>query len=158
MTLVIRLILLSFVLISFEVIIPGGILRFLEAIAIIRAGVLAFMRGATGNFIGNLVMVVTMLSIELKYLPKTKVEARMFLKDSMKRGVQVTWAQKRSQIKKGERLTKLAPTAKIVVEGKHYQAFSKDGLIKAGESLKIINRNNFRIVVKKFNKKALWTY
>ena len=153
MTLIIGLILLGLELISFEVIVPGGVLGILGALSIIGACILSFqeygLTGATGIFIGSLIVVVVMLALELKFLPKTKLGSRMFLNYAIDdKSTQVQGTDKLIG-KEGEIVSDLVPSGKILVEGKYYEAFSKDGLIHSGERVKITDRDNFRIVVKK---------
>jgi len=153
MSTIIGLIILGIILISFEIIVPGGILGVLGGICLIGACVLTFqqygMLGALGIFIGSLILVTVTLIIELKYLPKTKLGSSMFLKKSVEDQSTHTLGQDELLGKSGEALTRLAPTGKITIEGKPFEGFSQDGLIHKGESVKVVGRENFRILVKK---------
>lgn len=153
MTIIIGLILLGLMLISFEVIVPGGILGVLGGVAIIGACVLSFKEygtgGAIGIFIGSIVVTGIMLALELKYLPKTRLGQRMFLKDSINDKSTQDLGTDEIIGKEGKVLTELVPTGRIEIEGKQYEGFSKDGLIREGEAIKVIGRDNFRIIVKK---------
>lgn len=153
MSIIIGLILLGLVFIFFEVIVPGGLLGILGGAAIIGASALCFenygLMGALGVFVGSLVLVIIMLIIELKFLSKTRIGKRMFLEKSVTG--QSTHPLGTDELigKSGEAETTMAPSGKIIIEGKEYEAFSEDGLIKKGDSIKVVGRDNFRIVVKK---------
>lgn len=153
MTIIIGLILLGLVFISFELIIPGGILGFLGGVAILAACILAYIDygilPAAGVLLGSLVLVVLTLLIELKFLPKTKIGAQMFLKKQVDDHSTKILGTESLLGKSGMAQTTLAPTGIVIVEGKSYEGFSRDGLIQKGEHIKVVDRDNFRVVVEK---------
>lgn len=153
MTLIIGLIVLGLVLVSFEIIVPGGLLGFLGAVSIIAACVLAYqdygMLGALGLFIGTGVLTVIMLVLELKFVPRTKIGQKMFLGESVESQSTHTLGDEELEGKEGEALTTLTPTGQVLVEGNQYEGFSKDGLIPKGGKITVVGRDNFRILVKK---------
>lgn len=51
--------------------------------------------------------------------------------------------------KEGKTLTELMPTGKVIVEGNPYEAFSRNGFIRSGELVRVVDRDNFRIIVTK---------
>lgn len=153
MNLIIGLIAIGLVLISFEIIVPGGVLGVLGAIALIAASVVAFdTYGAVGAVVTSVISLCVVgltLYVEFKFLPKTKMGQKMFLNTAV--DGHSTEAQGSEDLigKEGEAVTKLAPSGKIMVEGMQYEGFSKDGLIDAGERVTVVGRDNFRILVKK---------
>lgn len=153
MSFIIGLIILSLVFAFFEVIVPGGLLGILAGGALIWAGVLAFQDygaiEALGVVIGGLILIIFLVIFELKMISKTKVGRKMFLDKSVEDQSTKVLGSEEIIGKEGEAETTLAPSGKIVVEGSEYEAFSEDGLIKRGEKVKIVSRDNFRVVVKK---------
>lgn len=153
MNLIIILIILGLVFTLFEVIVPGGILGILAAIAIIWASVLTFQNygiiEALSVLVGSLVLIVTLVIFELKIISKTKLGKRMFLDKAVDAQSTQVLGNESLIGKKGQAETTLAPSGKIIVEGVEYEAFSEDGLIKDGEAVQIVGRDNFRVVVKK---------
>ena len=153
MSIIIGLIILGLVFISFELIVPGGILGFLGGIAILAACVLAYMDygmlGAMGILLTSIILVTITLIIELKFLPKTKIGSQMFLKKSVDDQSTHTLGSDSIIGKEGTTQTTLAPTGMIIVDGQSFEAFSRDGLIEKGAPVKVIDRDNFRIVVEK---------
>lgn len=153
MSFIIGLILLSLVFAFFEVVVPGGVLGILAGIALIWASILAFQDygpvQALGVFVGGLVLIILLVIIELKLISKTKVGKKMFLDQAVEDQSTQKIGTEDLIGKTGEAETTLAPSGKVVVEDKEYEAFSEDGLIQKGEKVKIVSRDNFRIVVKK---------
>lgn len=153
MSIIIGLVVLGLVFAFFEVLVPGGFLGVLAGIVILWACVLTFQTyglvEALALFFGSLILVVALIIVELKIISKTKLGRKMFLDQSVKsQSTQVLGTE--SLIgKSGKAETPLAPSGKVIVEEKEYEAFSEDGLIKKGESIKVIGRDNFRIIVKK---------
>lgn len=153
MSIIIGLILLSLVFIFFEVIVVGIILGILGAAAIIAAAILAYQQYglvmAITVFLINLICIGLMLVIELKWLPKTKLGKRMFLEKSVESQSTHLLGNIDLMGKIGEAQTTLAPSGRIIIENQEYEGFSQDGLIKKGESVRVVGRDNFRIIVKK---------
>lgn len=153
MSIIIGLIILGLVFIFFEVIVAGVFLGLLGAAAIIAASILAFQNYGTmpaiGVFIAGMVAVIIMLIFELKWLPKTKIGKRMFLEQAVDAQSTQTLGADDLIGKVGEAQTTLAPSGRVIVEGKEFEGFSEDGLINKGEAIKVVARDNFRIIVKK---------
>ena len=141
----IGLILLSLVLISFEIMMPGIVLGFLGALAMLGAVYWGFRDYGfwcgMGILVGALVVCPILIWVELK----------VFLR----------WSTKEMQVKKekcmgeeligevGEALTKFAPTGVARVAGHSYEAFCEDGFIEEGEAVRVVGRDTFRLVVRK---------
>ena len=152
MSWVIGLMLLAAVLLSFEIILPGAVLGLLGLLAYFVAclsagvqfgfvmGVLTFILG--GIFLGCL------LYIEFKWIPHTSLGGQLFLNKRV-RGKSNAGFPDEIIGKTGEALTPLRPTGLILLDGERYEALSKDGYINSGEELRVIAKDNFRVVVKK---------
>lgn len=153
MNLIIGLIAIGLVLISFEIIVPGGVLGILGGLALIAACVVAYdlygMFGAGTTFIVSLLIVALTLYLEFTFLPKTKYGQKFFLNSAVEAHSTEVLGSADMEGKAGEALTTLAPTGKILVDGVQYEGFSRDGLIAAGEPVTVVGRDNFRILVKK---------
>src|SRR6266404_6085416 len=153
MSIILGLVVLGLVFTFFEVIVPGGLLGVLAGGAIIWACVLTFqnygLMPTLAVFMGSLILVIILVVAEIKLMSRTKLGRRLFLDKSV--DSQSTHALGTDELigKTGEAETTLAPSGKIIVEEKEYEAFSEDGLIKKGEAVKVVGRDNFRIVVKK---------
>lgn len=153
MSIIVGLVILGLVFIFFEVIVAGVVLGLLGAGAIIAASVLAFQNYGTMPallvFIASMAAVIIMLIFELKWLPKTKIGKRMFLEKAVDAQSTETLGGDDLIGKIGETQTILAPSGRVIVEGKEFEGFSQDGLINKGEAIRVVGRDNFRIIVKK---------
>lgn len=151
MTVIVGLVILGVMLIGFEVFVPGGILGAFGVFGLIGAIILAYKEfgglGALATFFVSSILVFLVLVIELKLLPKTKLGKRVFLNQSVTAKSTAPSADESLIGKTGTVLSELAPSGRVAVEGKQFEAFSQDGLIKAGESVKVVAKDNFRIVV-----------
>ena len=153
LSIIIGLFVLGVVLIFFELIVPGGILGMLGALAMLGGTVLAFMEyGAGGGlltFFIFAVLTVACLVIELKWLPRTRIGGRFFLKGAVAGTSHQPPAQDDLIGKECETLTTLSPTGLVSVEGKQYEAFSQSGLVNRGARMKVVGVDNFRVTVTK---------
>jgi len=155
MTAIIWLIVAALVLIFFEVLLPGGILGLIAAGCIIAATVIGVQEygvvvGA-GIFVGSMVACLILTVIEFKLFAKSKYGRRFFLSSSQRRGDgdQPEEATPSTVIgKTGEALTRLNPSGKIAIDGRSYEAWSRDGYLEAGAKIEVLSRDNFKLIVK----------
>ncbi len=153
LTTIVAVFLLGLVLISFELILPGGILGLLGAVAIIGSWTLVFMHygvqaGVAAVLGGFLILFVT-LAVELKLLPRTKAGRKLFLFGSIQSTSQNPIATSDIVGKECEALTRLAPTGVVSIENKSYEAFSISGFVDKGARLQVVDFDNFRVRVRK---------
>lgn len=152
MLLILGLILIGLVLLFFEIFLPGGILGFLSACCLLGAIVLiftdyGFLIGLFGA-ITILFVVLAAIWLQLKWLPKTRPGSAFFLKQVIRSQTNTVTAD--DIIGKPARvLNILAPTGKVTVAGKCYEAFSQDGFIEKGTPLRVAGKDTFRIIVEK---------
>tara|TARA_B100001248_G_scaffold262738_1_gene262099 strand:+ start:17363 stop:17830 length:468 start_codon:yes stop_codon:yes gene_type:complete len=146
------LIVIGLIFIFFEVIVPGGILGLLGAASFITAWVFAFeLHGAMGTivaFLASLLSAVIVLVLEFKYLPKTKLGKRFFLKTSVESQSTHEPADNTILGKTGHALTSLAPSGMVEIDGAQYEASSESGWIEEGTSIIVVQKDNFRLIVK----------
>ena len=155
MSLIITLIIVALVLFFFEILIPGGILAIIGTLVLIGAAYAAFEKfgimAAALTFFISLGIAVSMLVFELIILPKTPLGKKLFLKTRGK-GVSLK-PQATDEIigKTGETLTTMAPSGKVLVEGKQYEASSQSGLLDKGTTIQVVNKDAFRLIVRRMN-------
>ena len=152
MTWIIGLILVAAVLLSFEIIIPGAVLGLLGLLSYLGACLLAgvqfgFIEGALTFILGG-IFLGALLFIEFKWIPHTSLGGQLFLNKRV-RGKSNAGFPDEIIGKTGEALTPFRPTGLILLDGERYEALSKDGYIKSGKELRVIAKDNFRVVVKK---------
>lgn len=152
MTWIILLVAVGITLIALEIIIPGGILGAIGAICILAGCVLSFSEfGALGGLIStSVILTLTGITIWLviRVFSKTSLGQRAFLTKSVS-AVSSTYGAEAKQLigKTGVAQTTLAPSGYITIEGKRYEAFCQSGLIESGTALKVVDADNFRLIV-----------
>lgn len=153
MSIIIGLIILGLVFTFFEVFVPGGILGIMAAASFIGSCVISYQNygifAAIAVCVISLILTIILLVVELKYLQKTKIGKKMFLNKSVEDKSTNFLGSEKILRKTGKTLTTLAPTGRVLVEGQEYEGFSEDGLINKGEVVTVVDRDNFRIIVKR---------
>ncbi len=152
MTPIILLFAIGIVFLAVEVIVPGAILGSIGALLMLGGCVLAFLDYGTG---GGLIAVLVSLAIcglvfflEFKILPKTKLGKRAFLTTEITGVASALGEEARGLIgKSAQALTMLSPSGYILVDGQRYEAFCQSGQAPAGTDLKIVDADNFRLIV-----------
>lgn len=154
MSTLVALFVVGAILLGAEVFVPGGILGIAAGLALLAGVVLAFVEhGSTGGWIAvaaALGLVAFTLWIEFGVLPKTAWGRRLFLSAEIKEASQPVLAERGSVVGEvGVADTTLAPTGYVRVAGKRYEAYSRSGLIAKGEALRVVELDNFRLIVQK---------
>lgn len=162
MLLIIGLVLVGLLLISAEILVPGGILGLLGGVAVIGAVWVAFTDygffGAIWTFVIALVVITAVVIVEFKMLPKTKIGQRLFL--SRTSGASIRYGEREGAPeadasdlvgRRGEALTTMAPSGRVLVNGRDYEGYSQSGLLEKGVEIEVVGRDAFRVIVKKAN-------
>src|SRR5690625_2516889 len=153
LTLIISLFVVGLLLVSFELIVPGGILGLLGGIAILGSFGLTFSEYGThvglAALVGGLVVLVLVLFVELKLLPRTRFGKRFFLSGAIDSTSHAPLATEDIVGKEGETLTALAPTGVVLIDDKKYEAFSMSGMLDRGTRVSVVDFDTFRVRVKK---------
>ena len=154
MTAIILLFGLGIVLLTFEVVVPGGVLGVLGGLAMLGGCALAFYEyGAAGGGIAVVVALTCLtlgLFIEFRVLPKTRFGKKLFLNQSVGATSQPPPADSAMVVGKlAEAVTMMAPTGYVAVDGRRYEAFSRSGLIPKGATVRVIAVDNFHLIVAK---------
>jgi len=154
MNVILMLFIAGAVLLAAEVFVPGGVLGVLAALALLAGVVLSFIDyGSTGGWIAigaALALTGITLWFEFMILPKTALGRRLFLKAEITGASQAPLAERETVVgQAGVADTTLAPTGYVTVAGKRYEAYSRSGLIAKGEALRVVELDNFRLIVQK---------
>ena len=153
MSLIITLMAIALVLFFFEIIVPGGILAVIGGILMIIACAVAYSElgplSSLITFFIALGLSIGMLILEIIILPKTSLGKKFFLKTAVEGSSNIPQTEENIIGKSGESLTKMAPTGKILIEGKEYEATSNSGLLEEGTAVEVVNYDNYKVIVKK---------
>ena len=150
---IIALYVLGLILIFFELFVPGGLLGLLGGAAIFTSWTLTFVHVGVGEgiiaVIGGFLLLLVLLALELKFLPRTKTGRKLFLHRSIESTSQAPLATEEIIGRECEALTSLGPTGVVMLDKKNYEAFSLSGFVERGTRLQVVDFDNFRVRVRK---------
>lgn len=154
MNAIILLFIAGAVLLAAEVFVPGAILGIFAAIALIAGVVLAFVdHGAAGGWTAAgaaLALTAATLWFEFFILPKTRLGKKFFLKAEIVGASQPPLAERDAVVgRDGVADTTLAPSGYVSIGGRRYEAYSRSGLIAKGGAVRVVELDNFRLIVQK---------
>jgi membrane-bound ClpP family serine protease len=90
-----------------------------------------------------------MLFIEFAVLPRTAFGRRMFLETAITAHSQEAPEEASLVGRAGRALTPLVPSGFVEVDGRRYDAFSRSGPLAAGDPLRVVAVESFRVIVTK---------
>ena len=153
MDIIIALLVAAFILVFFEVILPGGILGTIAALCVILASWFAGAEYGAGigilTFVGSAAAIAILVFIEFKLLARTSLGSAFFLKSSVTGHSNIAPAEASITGKKGTSLTRLNPSGKVAIDGQSYEAYSQDGYIEENQSIQVVAQDNFKLIIKK---------
>ena len=143
----------AFILVFFEVILPGGILGTIAALCVILASWIAGAEYGADigiiTFVGSATVIAVVVFIEFKLLTRTSLGRAFFLKSSVTGHSNIAPAEASINGRKGTSLTRLNPCGKVAIDGKSYEAHSQDGYIEADLPIQVVAQDNFKLIIKK---------
>lgn len=154
MNAILILFLFGIVLLFCEVFMPGAILGTIGGIAMLAGCILAFQTyGAVGGSLATfaaLALLGLTLLFEFVVIPRTRLGKKLFVQSTSGTATQPPVAESASIVgQTGEAATTLAPTGYVLIEGKRYEAFSRDGHLPKGAPIRVAGLDNFRLIVTK---------
>lgn len=153
MSLILGLMILGLGLVMLEIFIPGGIVGIFGGLCLLAAVVFSYqdygMEGAILVFGIGLVGLVACLWFEFKVLPKTAAGKRFFLQNQVDGKSQPDVVDDSMVGREGLTATALSPSGYVLVDGKKIEAFSRNGFLEKGESVKIDSFDQFKVTVSK---------
>ena len=154
MTIVIVLFVLGVILLALEIVVPGAVLGSIGGMLMLGGVVAAFMNlGTIGGLvatIGALVLLGITFWVEMVWLPRSRVIAHLALGPAIDSVSQPPLAKESDVIgRDAVALSTLAPTGFVNVDGRRYEASCRSGYAAAGETLKVVGLDAFRLIVTK---------
>lgn len=151
MTAIVLLFITGALLLTAEVLLPGGIAGIIGGVALLLGSVFAFMEfGVTVGSVATiaaLLLVAAMLYAELIWLPRTKVGRAMVVDATIAGQSQPPPATAEVVGQVATALTMLAPSGLVEIAGRRYEAYCRSGLVGRGTQLKVVGVDNFRLIV-----------
>ena len=153
MSTIIGLLVAAFILVFFEVILPGGILGIMAALCVIFASWTAGAEYGASigilTFVGSAAAIAILVFIEFKLLARTSLGSAFFLKSSVTGHSNIAPAEAAIIGMEGITLTRLNPSGKVAIDGQSYEAHSQDGYIEADQAIQVVAQDNFKLIIKK---------
>jgi len=150
---VLALLISALVLVFFEVVVPGGVLGLLAFICLIAASWLAYAEYggyvAAASFVGFLLVAGLMVYLEFKYIFNSALGRAFFLRASVEGRSTAQPTEESIVGREGETRTRLNPLGTVSIDGEPYEASSEDGYLDRGQRVKVVAKDNFRILVEK---------
>ena len=139
-------------LLAVEILVPGGVLGALAGLCLLGGVTAAFVElGSVGGSVATglaLLLGAATLYFEFVMLPRTKL-ARTFSMTETGLGRSQPEIADRATVLGRETVavTTLAPSGYVEMDGRRYEAFCQSGHADAGSRLRIVEVDNFRLVV-----------
>lgn len=152
MTAVVILFCIGVLLVAVEVVIPGGLLGILGGLALAGGVVAAFFEfGSTGGaFATVLAMVIVAITLYFEFvlLPKTRLARKFMMAGTVAGRSQPDVADRTAVLsREAVAVTTLSPSGYVELDGRRYEAFSRSGHATAGTRMRVVDMDNFRLVV-----------
>ena len=149
----IGLLVIAYVLLLLEAVVPGGVLGIFGFLCLAGAGWLAsqeygLLIGAI-VFFGGTIVGIALIFAELHWLSRSRVGSVFFLGKEVSGKSNPAIATEEIIGKTGEASTPLNPSGYVRIEGREYEAFSQDGYFRKGAGLEVTGMDNFRLLVRK---------
>lgn len=154
MSLVIVLFVLGVILLALEIIVPGAVLGSVGALLMLGGVVAAFLNlGGTGGMIATIAALLLLgatFYLEMVWLPRSRMAKNLSADTTIDSVSQPPLAQATDVVGcDAVALSILAPTGFVRVNGQRYEASCRSGYAAAGETLKVVGLDAFRLIVTK---------
>ncbi|MGB0415310.1 MAG: NfeD family protein [Coraliomargarita sp.] len=147
------LILATLVLTALEVFLPGGVLGVAACVCLVVASYLSYesfgLFTATMVFFGTVLAALVLAILQFRYLIKTPVGQKLFLRNTVDGHSNETSGSDDIVGKTGQALTRLNPTGMVTIDGKQFEAHSEDGFIEQNQSVRVVARDSFKLIIQK---------
>ena len=153
MTTVLGILLISYLLIGFEAIIPGGVLGILGFAGLCFASYHAHLEFG-GWFAPSLTFLlgglgaIALVLAEFKWLSKSPLGKKLFLSQTVKGSSNSEERDPGIVGQTGESITELHPEGLVRICDKEYDAFCEEGFLPKGSKVLVTGMDDFRIRIR----------
>ena len=153
MTTVLGILLISYLLIGFEAIIPGGVLGILGFAGLCLASYYAHLEfggwfAPSITFLLGGMGAIALIFAEFKWLSKSPLGKNLFLSKTVSGSSNVDERDPDIVGKTGESITELHPEGLVRIGDKEYDAFCEEGLLPKGSKVFVTGMDDFRIRIR----------
>ena len=151
MTLVVTLFAIGTLLVAVEIVVPGGILGVAGGLALAGGVVAAFVEFGSGGGAAATALALVLVSVTIYFefvvLPKSRLARQCSMTSTVTGRSQPEIADRAVVDQEAVAVTTLAPSGYVESRGRRYEAFSQSGYAPVGSRMKIVDIDNFRVVV-----------
>lgn len=153
MMLIAGLIVLALILTALEVFLPGGVLGVVAAVCILAATYFSYVDygifAATLVFLGSVFASLLAAIVQFRLLKRTPYGRKLFLDSAVQGHSNEASGSDDLLGKEAQAVTRLNPTGMILVAGRQFEASSRDGFIDKDETVRVVARDNFKLIIEK---------
>jgi len=144
--------LIGVILLAAEIFLPGAVAGIIGGLSMAAGCVISFVVfGPSGGTIATVIALALLgltLYLELVWLPKTNFGKKLIVSARVEAVSQPPLANPGLVVgKPAEALTTLSPSGYVLVEGRRYDAFCRSGQVPKGTVLRVVDIDNFRVIV-----------
>lgn len=143
---------IALLLLAMEIVVPGGVMGTIGIICLLAATADIWVHyGANFGLVSlaaSAVIALVLFLVELRFLRKGPL-ARWFCLIRQTPPTTGHSAESVSVGQTGKAATRMNPSGLVLIDGKRYEAISREGLIEAGVEISVVSDDPFRIVVER---------
>lgn len=153
MTLIAGLVLAVLVLTALEIFVPGGVLGAGAFVCLLVATGLCFSQygflPAVILFFATGSAALLLAIVQFRWWIKSPAGRGFFLREVVRGRRPAPDAGAAMIGQTGEALTRLNPSGRISINGKSFEACSRDGYIEAHSTVRVVGRDSFKLIIQK---------
>jgi len=152
MTLVVILLSVGVVLLAVELLVPGAVLGIIGGIALLAGVITAFATLEQNQAFVALGVALSagvgVLVLEFVVLPRTRLVRALSMTATVSGSTQAVADSAAAYIgHEAVAQTKLVPSGYVLVDGRQFEAFCRDGAAEPGTRLRVVGVDSFRLIV-----------
>lgn len=149
---VIVLLAIGLLLLAAEIVVPGGVLGIIGGLALLGGVVVAFytLDESRAMIVLGIALFAGLgvLILEFAVLPRSRLVKKLSMSGTVVGRSQAIEDSAVALIgHEAVAQTKLVPSGYVIVAGRQYEAFSRDGVVPVGARLRVVGVDNFRLIV-----------
>jgi membrane-bound serine protease (ClpP class) len=152
LTLIVALIVIALVLFFLEIFLPGGILAVVGAGCLLGASYLTYEEygvvAGVAVLIGSGVVSLIFFLVELQLLKSTRFGKFLRSEGSIQGGSNAPAGDDSLVGKQGTALTTMAPSGRVRIDGRNYEAAAQGGYVAKGTPIEVVRVESFKLIIK----------
>lgn len=146
------LLLAGVIFLAIELVVPGGILGIFGGVLMLIGVVVTFIQyGSTAGILttlGALLAIGVTFYIEFKLLPHSRLARAFSMSETVGGAAPSALVVPENAVGRDcLAATRLAPSGYVLLDGRRFEAFSRDGVVNPGARVRIAAVDNFRLIV-----------